>query len=1160
MGEPLVGRNAELSILERSLSETECGKGGVVLISGEPGIGKSALLNELCLRAEGRDFRVLRTDCAPRYYRPGLDSPLVHVIRDLVASTPPNEVAPRWLTDCPTFNERFEKSERSTQPLDPPQDDSHRLTYDNLAFFHSLWRLCEVASREHPLLLAVDDLQNADEATLGLVRFANDGFHELRVLLTAAFSSPGTPLSCPALSPVESIARCSRRLGLTGLSPGMTGELLSQVLRNALDEPVIRRIHDLTGGNPWLILETGYSWLRQGRADSSNPCPDRVPEAVRAAIEKRLGALSHATRELLGVASVIGETFASQLLLSLVPFGRDRGLTALSEAEVAGFIRPVRYDRYRFVKGFDKRVLYEEFSSTERASLHREIAATLEASAPHNGEADAGDVALHLLASGDINAMQRASELAQLAGSHSVEAPDYQGAIIMYSIALEALDLSDHSDEARRCDILIALAEAQQHADDVPGAQESLYHAAEIAQRLGDWSRLADIVLTAPALHWPFPGRPNGLVTMLAERVLCFLLERDVARRALVTARWAADLSHLREERKHSEQLSARALEMFQDLGSDEASKLKLLRLRDWVLRRPELISERLANSTEVTRIARRLGDWVAVFEGKWARKVSLFQLGSATGLDNGLEPLEHAALMAGPKYQCYILAFRGVQAVFDGRFAEGEQLFATCREMAVDSGLTELPDQLWPAMMMPLDEQGRLAELEPVVTRWSRTSPTSTSVRVIRCWLAARLGKTSEARFHLERLAADSFAALKDSRGLLVEAAALTEVCTQLGDVPHHAAVLYQLLRPHEKRNAVLGLFAAFGAVSRYLGKLALSLSHLDEAIRHLRAAVEFNNRIGARAWAAYASHELAVALLARGYGGDRPGALSLLANAHAEATSMGMERLARTITAYVDRLEVIDSDLIVEANDSHPVISHAMAEFTATALQAGSHLVLSPPLNLAKSPCTEKEFPPHLPDDQPTPSAAIFRFEADHWTIGYAGMVIRLGRLKGLNLIAYLLSRPNQEVHALELDRLVGLGPTATANGVDNAAGVSDLGPVLDHSAKQAYRLRIQELREDLEEARSFNDFERAAKIEEEIYAISRELTRAVGLTGRDRRMASETERARLRITSAIRWAINRLSSQHRALGRFLAVSIKTGTICSYVQDSNDCPDWNL
>ncbi len=72
-----------------------------------------------------------------------------------------------------------------------------------------------------------------------------------------------------------------------------------------------------------------------------------------------------------------------------------------------------------------------------------------------------------------------------------------------------------------------------------------------------------------------------------------------------------------------------------------------------------------------------------------------------------GLELLEHAALMAGPKYRCLIPAFRGVQAVFNGRFAEGEKLFASCREMAVACGLTELPDQLWPAMIMPLDEQG---------------------------------------------------------------------------------------------------------------------------------------------------------------------------------------------------------------------------------------------------------------------------------------------------------------------------------------------------------------------------------------------------------------------------------------------------------------------
>ena len=155
--------------------------------------------------------------------------------------------------------------------------------------------------------------------------------------------------------------------------------------------------------------------------------------------------------------------------------------------------------------------------------------------------------------------------------------------------------------------------------------------------------------------------------------------------------------------------------------------------------------------------------------------------------------------------------------------------------------GLTELPDQLWPAMMMPLDEQGRLAELEQVVARCSRVSAVSASLEAMRCWFAARLGNTSEARFHLERLATDAFADLKGSRGLLVEAAALTEVCTDLADVPHHAAALYELLLPYQKCNAVRGMSAAFGAVSRYLGKLALSLPRFDEAIVHLRAAIEF-------------------------------------------------------------------------------------------------------------------------------------------------------------------------------------------------------------------------------------------------------------------------------------------------------------------------------
>ena len=122
----------------------------------------------------------------------------------------------------------------------------------------------------------------------------------------------------------------------------------------------------------------------------------------------------------------------------------------------------------------------------------------------------------------------------------------------------------------------------------------------EIAQRFGDWRLLADIVVAAPALHWPSPGVPNGLVIILAEKILQCLPEQDAIRRILVMARWAAELSYQREEQERSEQLSEHALKMFRNIDGDEALMLRFLRLRDRVLRRPEQAQERLRNSLEV--------------------------------------------------------------------------------------------------------------------------------------------------------------------------------------------------------------------------------------------------------------------------------------------------------------------------------------------------------------------------------------------------------------------------------------------------------------------------------------------------------------------------------------------------------------------------------
>jgi hypothetical protein len=295
---------------------------------------------------------------------------------------------------------------------------------------------------------------------------------------------------------------------------------------------------------------------------------------------------------------------------------------------------------------------------------------------------------------------------------------------------------------------------------------------------------------------------------------------------------------------------------------------------------------------------------------------------------------------------------------------------------------------------------------------------------------------------------------------------------------------------------------------------------------------------------------------LLARGRSEDHHQAATLLEHAHGEAAAMGMRRLAADIRACVNQLDLFDSGGALPAHERQMLAGGAAATGQTAPPQTGGE----PALSRASAACCDgqKQLPARPGSAQS--GEACFRYDSDHWTVGYGGTVIRLRRLKGLNLIAYLLKRPHQEVRASVLDDLIGWGSGARPSGTPAPAN-GDLGPLLDPCAKRNYRRRLQELREELEQARCSDDLQRASIAEEEIHSIARELSRAVGLGGRDRKLASETERARLRVTSAIKWAINRISSQHRSLGRFLELSIKTGTSCSYAPDSR-CPppDWKF
>jgi len=196
-----------------------------------------------------------------------------------------------------------------------------------------------------------------------------------------------------------------------------------------------------------------------------------------------------------------------------------------------------------------------------------------------------------------------------------------------------------------------------------------------------------------------------------------------------------------------------------------------------------------------------------------------------------------------------------------------------------------------------------------------------------------------------------------------------------------------------------------------------------------------------------------------------------------------------------------------------------------------------------------------------------AIFRKEGEYWAIGYASKSFRLKDTKGLGYIAHLLRHPGAEFHVLDLaGGIAGQRDDAetspSAQGLPRGdedlekAGIhigslGDAGEMLDEQAKVAYRRRLSELHEELEEAKRLGNVERAEQAEEEIDALTSELSRAVGLGGRNRRAASASERARQSIAKTIKSVLDRIAQSDAALGDLLSRCIRTGNFCSYQPD---------
>ena len=194
---------------------------------------------------------------------------------------------------------------------------------------------------------------------------------------------------------------------------------------------------------------------------------------------------------------------------------------------------------------------------------------------------------------------------------------------------------------------------------------------------------------------------------------------------------------------------------------------------------------------------------------------------------------------------------------------------------------------------------------------------------------------------------------------------------------------------------------------------------------------------------------------------------------------------------------------------------------------------------------------------------AASEFRLEGELWAIAFDDRACRLRDSKGMRYIAHLLARPGVDVHALELlaagERQLTAARRIQVEAEDLAGpGLGDTGEILDGRARAAYRERLDDLSQELEQAEAFADPERADRARREMEFLASELHAAIGLGGRARRGASGAERARQSVTKAVKSARERIAEHNDALGDHLAGALQTGTYCAYVPRA--ATDWRL
>jgi DNA-binding CsgD family transcriptional regulator/tetratricopeptide (TPR) repeat protein len=902
-----VGRQREMGKLKGVLEGALSGQGQLLMLVGEPGIGKTRTAQELAAYAETRDAQVLWGWCyeeegAPPFW-PWLQ-PIRSYIQRRDAKQLQSEMGPGAADIAEVVSEvRGKLLNLDPPPALPPEQARFRL-------FDSITTFLKNAAQSQPLMLVLDDLHWADKPSLLLLQFLARQLGESHLLVVGCYRDLELSRQHPLSQALGYLSRepVFRRVPLRGLDLEDTEPFIQAITGIRPGQGLAGTIHERTRGNPFFMTEVVRLLSDQGGLtgqEAGGPLGVEVPEGVRATIGLRLSRLSDACNQVLTTAAIIGRGFDFKLLRALSGgIAEAEQLEAIDQALAAHLIQelPGEGERYQFSHVLFQQALVEELSTSRRVRLHARTAEALEKLYGPGAPEHAPELAHHFAQAEPVLGAEKLVQYSLLAGEGALVTYAWEAAEAHFQRGLTARrvppDGTQPANNAEAAALLYGLGRARAATAD----RRQFQKAVDIIGRAFDYYEAAGDVARATAVaEYPLPPLPQGRTgaARFVSRALALVAADSHAAGRLLSG-YSAELGRLENDYAGSQEASRRALAIARR-ENDVSLEIRTLAAAADV----DLFHLHLQDSVEkaekAIELARELDDPQAGWLAHHAALKTLWVVGeSRAAQQHGSASLGLAEKQRDRYRLDQALRVGGILHRLLGDWSRAREF--SDRGLAVaaqDTMILVYRVQLEYEVGDSAAGGGYLERLLETIPRELANRPGSQYAfpALVIPWIARITGRLdllavaeSSAQTTLSSSFANPLFVLSAKAGLGLLAVLRADQAA--------AEEQYKALEPWQ------GLMLMATSSDHVLGLLAHTMGNLDRAVEHFEDAVAFCRKAGYRPALAWSYHDCAETLLQSSSTSDLAKALSLLEESLAISTDLGMRPLMERVVAMQERV----------------------------------------------------------------------------------------------------------------------------------------------------------------------------------------------------------------------------------------------------------------